>query len=144
MSGRQPRSLPRPERGGGAHSCTGHSPTREIVYQIRRIKELIAPLGLDGSLSALVHRAQGSRGGNGGRGGLTHASVVGGCALTAACDCTELASCAQYKQEIPGKDARLQQDSAPRRPTQINCRQKRTFLTKNHLLEKEIVSFRVK
>lgn len=97
----QPHRLRRPQRGS-AHSSAGFPLTRANVYQIRHIKKLIVPLGLDCSLSEPVHRIQWSRSRNRGQGRLTHTSMVSGsvhhkqASTWTACGCTELSSCVWY------------------------------------------------
>lgn len=56
----QPHRLQRPQRGSTDYS-TGFPLARANVHQIRHIKKLIVPLGLDCSLSEPVHKIQWSR-----------------------------------------------------------------------------------
>lgn len=61
-------------------SSAGLPLTRANVYQIRHIKKLIVPLGLNCSLSEPVHTFQRSRSRDRGGGRLTHTSMVSGSA----------------------------------------------------------------
>lgn len=77
---------------GGARSSTGCSLTRGAIYQIRRIKELIAPPPAPRVGCFIIGPEQGaqrSRSGNRGHGGLARTSTIRGCVITAACGGTE-------------------------------------------------------